>query len=172
MPTYPFTEEQALKANEEWGCNCGPTALAFALQCSLEKARYLLPGFDQKRYTNPSMMRNAVQEAGLKISNVTPPRFDHKKTLSYDRVFSSTMALVRVQWSGPWTEPGVNPKWCYRFTHWIATWQERGVDLIFDCNGGIRGPESWETEIAPAIARTIPEADGHWYWTHIWRLTK
>lgn len=167
MPTYTFTEEQAEKANQEWGCNCGPTALAFALQSTLDHARYLLPGFDAKRYTNPTMMRHAIAEAGRTISPVLPPAEGFG---DYSRFFHRQVSLVRIQWAGPWTEPNANPKWRYRFTHWITTWSERDVPILFDCNGGIQGPDGWEAEIVRAILQTIPNANGKWWATDIWRL--
>lgn len=37
--TYPFTEDEMYAAAREWGCNCGPSALAFALQVPLDRVR-------------------------------------------------------------------------------------------------------------------------------------
>lgn len=173
MPNYVFTEEEARQANAVWGCNCGPTALAFALQITLEQVRPLIPGFDQKRYTNPSMMRHAINSAGYRLSNVIPMPYVPGRPNSYERLFCTTMALVRVQWCGPWTEPNANPRWAYRQTHWVATWEERGVPFVFDCNGGIVTAEQWETSIIPLILKScIPNANGEWFPTHIWRLNR
>lgn len=170
MPTYPFTEEEARKAFEEWGCNCGPTALAFALQCKLPAVRYYLKGFEQKRYTNPTLMANAIREAGrTKIIQKVPSRTT-AGGLNIDPMFHSKISVVRVQWTGPWTAPGANPRWAYRMTHWIATWLERDVPLVFDCNCGIRGFESWENQIVPEIVKSVDRADGGWHPTHIWTI--
>lgn len=42
---YSFTEDDMRCAAEAWGCNCGPSALAFALQTTLDAVRPALPGF-------------------------------------------------------------------------------------------------------------------------------
>lgn len=170
--TYPFTEEQATAAHEEWGANCGPTALAFALGVGLDYVRESIPGFEEKRYTSPSMMKSALR-------NLAQEFFAAPTGLSTGlaNMFADNIALVRVQWSGPWTQPGANPKWAYRQTHWIATWLEphgqfgeTHLKLIFDVNGGIRPLLSWEEEIVPLILKSYPRADGGWFPTHIWRI--
>ena len=38
--TYPFTESDSQRAFDEWGANCGPNALAFALQIPLSAAKW------------------------------------------------------------------------------------------------------------------------------------
>lgn len=170
MPTYTFTEDEARAAYDAWGCNCGPSALAFALQCSLDKVRPLIPDFEAKRYTSPTMMRTALETVGRNFIDVRPKPRTAGGGLDIEPMFCHLMSLVRIQWTGPWTAPNANPKWAYRQTHWIATWTERNVALIFDINGGVRGPQSWEEEIVPMILEGIPRADGSWYPTHIWRL--
>lgn len=186
--TYPFTEEQARKAHEEWGCNCGPTALAFAMQMPLSFVRPLIPDFDSRRYTNPTMMRAALKAAGQDFKAVKIPVLTAGGALDIGPLYGeptnptpdycpdplkqeSQPHLVRIQWTGPWTKAGANPKWGYRFTHWICTWLQRGLPLVFDCNGGIMHHQKWESEIVPLICDTIPQADSGWYPTHIWRLS-
>lgn len=159
--TYPFTEQEFKDAVEAWGCNCGPSALAFACQVPLEAALHAIPQFDRKRYTSPTMMRAALDFLGVGWRKHRPETIE---AMCHER-----MALVRVQWTGPWTAPGSNPKWAYRHTHWIAAWSERGVQLVFDCNGGMRTLSSWMDEIVP-ILTAYPRADGAWRPTHIWRL--
>jgi hypothetical protein len=170
MPTYTFTEEQARTAHDEWGCNCGPTALAFALQTTLEAVRYALPDFPARRYTSPTMMSGALVELGRTFKAVRNPSNGGKLQASIDAMFAGPMSLTRIQWTGPWTANGANAKWAARQTHWIATWAERGVPIIFDCNGGIQGLGAWETNIVPLIVETIPRADGGWYAANVWRI--
>ena len=89
--------------------------------------------------------------------------------------------LARIQWEGPWTKPGANPKWAYRQTHWVASWRQDGETLadkilaaidpvIFDVNGGLMLFEQWEQQIVPAIVANIPRADGGWHLTHSWEI--
>jgi hypothetical protein len=159
--TYPFTEADARAAHEEWGANCGPNALAFALQIPLEKVRPLIPGFEAKRYTSPTMMKAALANAGRSFDNFACDPLT---------MFHDQMSLTRIQWTGPWTAPGANPKWAYRQTHWIATYQQERQPVVFDVNGGCRLFVDWQDEIIPLILETIPRNDGGWHPTHIWRL--
>jgi len=51
-----FTEADANRAWEEWGANCGPAALAVVAGLSLDEVRPYLVDFEQKGYTNPTLM--------------------------------------------------------------------------------------------------------------------
>lgn len=164
----PFTDEQFRAANAEWGANCGPGALAFALQTSLDHALFLLPTF--KGYVNPTMMKAALKDAGRRFSDIRPPPAKPGYCQDIEKMFNERLAVCRIQWEGPWTQPGANPRWAYRHTHWVATWIERGVELVFDVNGGIVGLEKWDTTIAPQIMDEIENSSGHWSVTHVLRL--
>lgn len=179
MITCKFSSDDLKQANEEWGCNCGPSALAFALQTDLNAVRQAVSsvGFDHKRYINPTMMSQAVQILRGRKKNVQCPCRNAEGGLDVEPMFpdaemASDLSLVRVQWTGQWTAPGANQRWAYGKTHWIVTWTERGVALVFDCNCGISGFESWENEIVYRITESIPRSDGGWYPTHIWRVLK
>lgn len=164
--TYPFTEADAQRAYDEWGCNCGPSALAFALQVPLEAMRHLIPNFDERRYTSPTMMKAALRAARVAFQDCPLTRGE----MFHFSLRGVVPALVRVQWTGPWTEPGANPKWAYRYTHWITAYTDGVRHLVFDVNGGARTMKSWETEIVPSLIESIPRASGGWFLTHIWRL--
>lgn len=172
--TYPFTEVDMYRAAEEWGCNCGPAALAFALQIPLSKVRGVIPGFEDKGHTTPTMMKAALQKVGQQFSEA--PADQHQP------MFNERIALVRIQFTGPWTAPGANPRWAYRHTHWIATWHHTPVrgspdvyspawGMVFDCNGGIDIFSSWQTTILPKLTANIKRADGGYFPTHIWRFS-
>lgn len=174
--TYPFTEADMVKAHDEWSANCGPNALAFALQIHLEQVRGNIPEFEKKKFTSPTMMKAALRNLEVKWQEYTHLRI-------VDAMFAPLgISLCRIQWCGPWTEPGANPKWAYRQTHWIATWQhmeECGVlgemqflYMVFDINGGIMAFDQWKKEIVPLITRSIPRANGEWFSTHIWRINR
>lgn len=159
---YPFTQEQMAVAAEAWGCNCGPSALAFALQKPLEAVRYAILGFEKKGYTSPTMMKAGLEELQAPYVGVAKP--------NRDAMFADRPALVRIQFTGPWTNPGANPKWAYWHTHWVCCWCEGGTPLVFDCNGGILGVSQWENDIIPLLTAVDKKCDGKWYPTHIWRL--
>lgn len=164
---YPFTIADANKAIREWGCNCGPSALAFAAQTSLDAARAAITDFDSKHYTSPTMMRTAVAKMGREFDEADPNDPCRPDLLM---CIERRIALVRVQWTGPWTQPGVNPKWAYWHTHWVAAWRDRGVPLVFDINGGVNRFEDWAGIIVPELTAGIRRADGGWHPTHVWRL--
>lgn len=172
--SYCFTEAEANRAFDEWGCNCGPTALAFVARVGLDVVRSAIPGFDEKRYTSPTMMKAAL--GGLAVGFVTigcAPRGDESPVSVLLRLLDRQISLIRVQWTGPWTQPGMNPRWAYNFTHWIAGWYDGASYRVFDCNGGIRSLASWNTEIVPILtAAQNKRCDGGWYPTHVWRISQ
>jgi hypothetical protein len=162
-PTLPFSEEAFDAANAEWGCNCGPGALAVMLNLSLDDVRTaMFPNFERLRYTSPTMMKDALVNLGVSWRDREPP---------FDKCTMTRYGLCRIQWEGPWSGHGANPKWAYRYTHWIgaADFPNAGYQ-IFDVNGGWRSPPYWTSQIAPAIAQLYPRATGGWYVTHRWEL--
>ncbi len=167
MVKVPFSERAVLQANDEWGCNCGPLALAFALQISLDDVRPLIPKFELKRFTNPTMMRAALETVGRRYHSVRP---SDRELMFDEQDFQGRMSLVRIQWTGPWTASDAQPRWAYRYTHWITTWTERRVPLLFDT--GIWGIDGWEGEVVPVLTTQHDRADGGWLPTHIWRLAR
>jgi hypothetical protein len=137
--------EEAQRAYDAWGANCGPGALAAVLDKTLEDVQPHLIDFDRKRYTNPSMMLSALRSLGAHwhVLNEGWPQ----------------NGLVRVQWEGPWTAPGVPIRARYRHTHWIASrhvtaGDTRGV-RIFDIN----------------CACVVPKNNGQWHVTHRLEIT-
>lgn len=168
-----FTEADAQRAAEKWGANCGPGALAAICGLTLDQVRPFLIGFDQKRYTNPAMMYEALarlRSAGLlrryeAVSGSSPtwPRWPR-------------LGLVRVQWEGPWTQPGVPIRARYRYTHWIGAATVNGGVGVFDINcinngSGWVALADWERIVVPHIIReAVPRGDGRWHQTHVLEL--
>ena len=160
----PFTAADAVRAYDAWGCNCGPGALAAVLGISLDEVRPMIPDFDAKRYTNPTMMNVALRASGRewkKVGAVWP-----------------AYGLVRLQWEGPWTEPGVPMAARYRYTHWVGSWitSTRGHG-VFDINCMNNGTgwalrDDWEREIVPAITAQYKRASGKWHVTHALQVEK
>lgn len=154
-----FSPDDAQQAFDAWGCNCGPTALAVVLGQRLDDVRPMLVGFDAKRYTNPTMMFDALKASGVEWKRIgaTWPSY----------------GLARIQWEGPWTAPGVPMRVRYRHTHWVASWMTdtRGHG-VYDCNAMANGTgwcrrEEWESVIVPWIlSEAVPRASGKWHVTH------
>lgn len=161
----PFTRSEVCDAITGWGCNCGPSALAFARGVSLDDARAAIAGFDEKRYTSPTMMKGALHALCIPFAPLEA---------TIPEMFLRGMAISRVQWTGPWTKPGSNPMWAYRQTHWVATWSRApGEWMVFDINSGIVDFDTWEVEVVPDILREcVPRADGGWCPTHVWPVDR
>jgi hypothetical protein len=165
-PLQTFTKPEMEAAIAEWGCNCGPAALAVAAQVSLDKARRAIPGFDRLKFTNPTAMRTALET--LKVKYTKAPSLT-PADLTYDG-----LSIVRIQFAGPWDKKGANPRWGYQHTHWIATWQniqdEQLVAFAFDINGGFRPFRSWHDAVLPQLIANDKRRDGGWRPTHVWRV--
>lgn len=149
----PYTEEEALAASEEWGFNCGPGALCAVLNLKPDQLRPHLLDFEEKGYTNPTLMFRILQGFGLYLKK---------------RDYLPRFGLARIQWHGPWMRPGVPIGARYRQTHWIATAvKSDGTRGVFDVNTGFWCPyDKWETQVVPFITTQIPRADGKWSVTH------
>lgn len=170
--TPRFTFEDMDRANAVWGANCGPTSVAAICGLTLDEVRpyFAAAGFDAKRYTNPKMMHevlNAIGRPWQRVKTSQP---------SGAAAHMPWWGLCRIQWHGPWTDPGANPRWAYRQTHWIgaAKRKEDGSIGVYDCNAmapsadgsGWTSLEAWSEIIAPWIIRGIPRATGGWHVTH------
>lgn len=151
-----FNHDDACKAAEAWGANCGPSALAFAAGVHIDEVIGWIPGFDKKRYTSPTMMKAGIERAGLRIAK------DSRK----DEM--PNMGLARIQWHGPWTQPGMNPRWAYNYTHWIA----RNSIYVFDINCGVVEFHKWHEETARMIMKLIGRCNGLYSVTHCWEVER
>lgn len=156
-----FTPDDAQRAFDEWGANCGPGAVAAVCGLTLDELRPHLGDFESKRYTNPTLMWEILNRLGVSWRLV-------KGSRSWP-----TYGLARIQWEGPWTEPGANPRWAYRQTHWVgAKSRNLGNVGIFDINAIANGTgwvsaADWERVIVPWILReAVPRANGKWHITH------
>jgi hypothetical protein len=58
--------EDAEHANDVWGCNCGPGALAAITGLTLDQVRPHMGDFERKRYTNPTLMFAALKSIGAR----------------------------------------------------------------------------------------------------------
>lgn len=155
-----FDVDDAERAHKDWGCNCGPGAIAAISGLTLDEVRPFMSsaGFDGKRYTNPTMMYDVMNEIGRPWRKIGADWPEY--------------GLVRVQWEGPWTEPGVPIRARYRHTHWIGAAKIAADDIgIFDINcinngsGWVSLP-NWESLVLPWLLEDLPKWNGKWHITH------
>lgn len=158
-----FNLADAERAHDEWGANCGPGALAAILGMTLDEVRPHMGDFERKRYTNPTLMFDALDAAGAswrRVDRDRPPGYWPR------------WGLARIQWEGPWTAPGVPMRVRYRHTHWVGSALVNGRTGVFDINcinngsGWVSSPE-WRDIVVPYILKEcVPRADGRWHITH------
>ena len=148
--------------------NCGPAALCAVADLLPDEAVSHLRGFDRKGYTNPSMMQQALCELGIKFERVYECL---GLGVARSPIYPS-FGLVRVQWAGPWTKPGVPVVARYRHTHWIAASDDMRFDVNAMCVGGWLSRTEWETLLVPWLLKECePKATGEWWPTHCWQIT-
>ena len=165
-----LTLDEAQAAGDEWGFNCGPAALCAVLELSPADIRPHLGDFEKKRYTNPTLMASILRGLGINFRRV----YECAVQVENRKPTYPSFGLVRVQWGGPWTKPGVPMAARYRHTHWIAV-RDLGREA-FDvnalcCNGGWLPWQEWADELTPWLIRQCePKADGSWWPTHCWEV--
>jgi hypothetical protein len=169
-----FNLDDAQRAADEWGCNCGPGALAAVTGLTLEAVRPHLVGFDEKRYTNPKMMAAALRSLKIPFQRVYECLgARNPEEWKLPRFFG----LVRIQFAGPWTRPGVPVRARYRHTHWIGFWCGPAMSSwkAFDVNaiatGGWLDWDAWRFDLVPwLLSETEPQSTGVWWPTHSWEI--
>lgn len=160
-----FTADDAQRAWDTWGANCGPGAIAAVLGMTLDEVRPHMEacGFAGKHYTNPSMMFDVLKRIGVSFTY----RGGELGQRNWPRY-----GLVRIQWEGPWTKPGVPMRARYRNTHWVGACARTPDNVgIFDINAIANGSgwtslADWSSIVVPAILEHYPRADGKWHITH------
>jgi hypothetical protein len=153
-----FTLEQAQKAADEWRFNCGPGALCAVLHKTPDEIRPHMMDFESKGYTNPTLMLDVLR--GLNVPFKQVYRSDEPAGFPTVR-----LGLIRIQWGGPWTKPGVPMQARYRQTHWVAA--RNGSSEIFDvnamCVGGWLSQAEWTLQLVPWLMKECcPKGDGLW----------
>jgi len=152
-----------------WGFNCGPSAICAVLDLSPEEVRPHLGDFETKGYTNPTLMIESLKRCGASYRRVYRGDFP-------GAVWPALrLGVVRVQWGGPWTKPGVPMQARYRQTHWIGM-RDMGK-TVFDinvaderCDGWIPF-ELWLNKWAPWICKEgVPKSDGTFWPTHAFEV--
>lgn len=158
IPMLRFTEDDARRAFDDWGSNCGPGAIAAVVGMTLDELRPHLGDFERKGYTNPTLMFEILRRLNLRVTVNKLPDWP-------------SFGLVRIQWEGPWMNPGIPMAARYRHTHWVAGARRNGSIGVFDINcmnsGGWVPLEDWSSAVVPFLIRHHAKgASGGWHITH------
>ncbi len=156
-PALRFTAADAYIAADAWKFSCGPGALCAIANLTPPEVRPHLPGF--RGWMNPSQMYTALGSLGFRWKGVTTD-------------WPERLGILRIQWGGPWLDPGVPVAAAYRQTHWIASSGAR----VFDINalevGGWLSRDEWIGRMVPFLTGHIKRATGKWSITHSLELTR
>jgi hypothetical protein len=171
LPPPRFTFKDAEDAGEAWNFNCGPAAIAMVSGLKPEELRPHLGDFERKGYTNPTLMFECLNRLKVRWT----PRKAGRGTLAFPDGLDAwpSFGLVRVQWEGPWTAPGVPIRVRYLHTHWIGCSRVPGDEpAIFDVNamavGGWIPLSMWREKLVPwLLEHCEPKANGKWHLTHV-----
>jgi hypothetical protein len=163
-PPLRFSVDDADRAGEEWRFSCGPASICAVLGLTPDEVRPHMQDFEQKGYTNPTLMWAALRSLGAKwrvtASGKSEPFYPTPDPWP-------RYGLARVQWAGPWTQPGVPMAARYRHTHWVAADDNMVFDVNATCVGGWISREEWAAQLVPWLLRECePKADGRWWLTH------
>jgi hypothetical protein len=131
-----YVPPDIFEAQEEWGANCGPCALAAISGKTLAEVRPAIVNF--RGCMNPTELQAALYRLGLDaLKKAMPVR----------------SGVAHVLFDGPWSAAG--PRVAYRYSHCIAYRRVSGSLMVYDCNAGEAGgwlslPE-WEQEVLPLL---------------------
>ena len=143
-----YTPSDLEEAWSEWGCSCGPASVAALLGRECSDVRPHFPGFETRRYANPTHIYSALRSMGIEAE-------------AFKRGRPET-GLLFIQWGGPWLQPGVPIGAAYRQTHWIAV----AGEAVFDVNvGHWTGRTDWEhptNGVAAWLMSQNRRCDGTW----------
>jgi hypothetical protein len=179
-----FNRDDAQAAGDTWRFNCGPAALCAVLHMTPEEIRPHLLDFEQKGYTNPSLMASILRRLRVPFKRVAEWTGAVVVRPVWYPWFFPGCGLVRIQWGGPWTQPGVPIRVRYRHTHWVGarvnvrlphgdpSFREM-FDINAICAGGWLPYAEWADQLIPWLIRECqPEASGEWWPTHIWEVER
>jgi hypothetical protein len=125
------------EANERFGANCGPIALAAFSRRTVNEAMQFFGGSNWPGYTTATTMKRAIEAMGLTCFSI-PGQWPRR-------------GLVWVELVGPWSMPGIPIGAQLAKSHWIA----KDGDNYYDCNEeGWLSYDGWVTfQARPWIAR-------------------
>ncbi|HEY1048182.1 MAG TPA: hypothetical protein VGE39_00450, partial [Prosthecobacter sp.] len=101
----------------------------------------------------------------LKALGKCPMQFTENRRM--DPPPANVVAILRIQWEGPWLKPGVPAKAAYTQTHYIAV-VGRGLVLDTAQDANVLTPwAEWERQTDRYAVTRCKRSTG-WHFTHIW----
>ena len=171
-PELSYTPKESEQAWRNWRANCGPHAIAAACGVRLDAVGELLEDFPG--WMNPTTMKKTLLKLKWvqKVETVGPKSrvdFVWKKERDQARIIRGTgRRIARIQWEGPWLDPGKPPAQAYSWTHWVALRDGYVLDTVISAIDWVEETR-WKTLLDEFCKR---EGYRGWHFTHILRLQK
>lgn len=147
-PPLQFTAEQSAAANKEWKATCGPHVIAAALGITLEEVRAALEGY--KGWMSPTQVTTALNKLGSDF-----------RLVSGLKTMDLCDGISRIQWEGPWLDPGKPKRIAYFHTHYVAHF--RGMVLCTACLPAEWIPvEGWRKHLLESEPASPFHVTHHW----------
>jgi len=159
-----FAPFDVAEANQRWGANCGPAALAATMRRNVTGVKHLFPNFAARGYVNPTAMGEALRLARMEFTRT-------------GRYTWPEYGLAFIQIDGPWCGEGVPAAAAYRHTHWVGV-QIMGLTIeaegkrieldrgrrVYDVNADRWMHEKeWREKTMVEVCQNTPRATGGWW---------
>jgi hypothetical protein len=130
---HPQDAEEAYLA---FRAHCGPAALAALLKHPVMTLWPALGNMEHRGYCTPSHLLRVLGTMGITSVTLNAAALRHRiATSDQPDQEPALYGLLFLQWTGPWSKPGVPVRAQYRHTHWVGTalTQEYGR-MFYDIN--------------------------------------
>lgn len=165
-----FNGDDIQTARKAWRCACGPVAIACILDLTLDDVRQYI-GADYRGWMNPTQMKEALLRAGVSFRELDRNKL-YRPTgpNQFGCPYAAKYGITRIQFAGPWTEPGVPERVAYNYTHWVASaLDDRHYLDVHDNNWGWMSVVEYFHNMKK-LAIEIPRASGAWWPTHCYEV--
>ena len=151
----PFTQEDADRAYDEWGVNCGPSALAAIMGMTLNEVRPHMRNFERKHYTNPNLMNAALRSIRRPWRNIG----------------ANARATALRAFNGKARGRALASRCAPAIAIPTGSASIKPTTGIFDINCMNNGTgwcslDDWVLVIVPHLTAQYPRATGSWHITH------
>lgn len=106
-PKLRFTAAESDAANTEWKATCGPHSIAAACGLTLTDVRAVLEGY--RGWMSPTQVTSALHK--LEAPFLLESKMKTQQLCE---------GINRIQWEGPWLDPGKPARIAYFHTHYVA----------------------------------------------------
>jgi hypothetical protein len=121
-PSIIYSEAQSDEAHRLWKASCGHHSIAAACGVTLDLIRQHVP--HHKGWMNPTNVSATLDSLGVAVE------------LTKGHVLRGRQGFCqginRIQFEGPWLDPGKPAAAAYRYTHYVAVARDRVLDTVIN----------------------------------------